>query len=113
MIPYIDTHWATSKYVQKSLQDYAKLVSTIVYPVLDDSFLVQKKGAKDTLKKEKYPILVTHGRLVEGKGYTTLFSVYETVKKDFPDAVFWVMGDGNKRQQFEQFSTHGQDVTFF
>ena len=65
VIPRIDEHWVTSKYVGSILKDYAGADSIVVSPVLDNAFFERRLHANtSTRPSAKKNVIITHGRLV-------------------------------------------------
>ena len=124
VIPRVDEHWVTSRYVWEVLREYAEVESMMVNPVLDEVFLRNQELGIRNQKKQPHSwflipdssdkkVMITHGRLVPWKGHSTLFSVYENLRKDFPDLEFWVIWGGELRHEFECQNCDDEHVQFF
>lgn len=70
-------------------------------------------GARRAVRRElglaeRAPVLATVARLVEGKGHDDLFPLLAEIRRDVPDAVLLLVGDGPLRSRFEQAAArHG------
>ena len=93
--PRIHHHIVTSRVVATVLRDYLHRESTVIYPVVEPVFLSPLN--EDTNSHQKRPRrVITHGRLVPGKGVEDLIQVYLQVEKNTGrDLEFWIVGDGS------------------
>ncbi|HBD25468.1 glycosyltransferase family 4 protein [Flavobacterium sp.] len=54
------------------------------------------------------------GRLVPEKGILTLLKAFQNISKQFPEEQLWIVGDGNQREELQDFTENNklQNVTF-
>lgn len=75
--------------------------ASVVYPCPDDVFYAppaagQLESLRTKLALEGKRVLLTVGRLVDGKGFPHLIPILESVLKDNPNVVWIIVGSGPK-----------------
>jgi glycosyltransferase involved in cell wall biosynthesis len=53
-------------------------------------------------KRPQGPLLVACGRLTEQKGFPYLLDAFAMIRREVPDAVLWILGEGPDREALEQ-----------
>lgn len=79
----------------------------VLYPCPEPYFFEQSQEAeraslKDTLALEGKKVVLSIGRLVEGKGFGNMVSVLSEVVKKYPTLVWVIIGDGPKYENLLQ-----------
>ncbi|MBI2989617.1 MAG: glycosyltransferase family 4 protein [Candidatus Magasanikbacteria bacterium] len=92
----------------------------VLYPGPEPYFFEQspeeeRLSLKDTLALEGKKVILSIGRLVEGKGFANMVSVLSEVVKKYPTLVWLVIGDGPKYDVLVQLvqKQHLQDIVRF
>ncbi|RIK73784.1 MAG: hypothetical protein DCC67_17445 [Planctomycetota bacterium] len=79
---------------------------TVLYNALEaDEFLPQRDAAAVRAEfgaDDRTPVVGTFGHLSVKKGYRELFAAMPMVLAAFPDAQFWIFGQGDLKEELEQ-----------
>jgi len=75
---------------------------TVLYPCPNDNFFRdvsfdEYTKMKNQLSLEGKRVLLSASRLVDGKGFTELIRYIPTITQHYPDVVWLIVGDGEKR----------------
>lgn len=101
---------ASSSEARRVFVDYGAdpdRVLTALMPVDVEQFHIRARAFResDEFKAARgaysAPILLSVGRLVDGKGYQELFAMYEQILQGYPAASLLIVGDGPQRAAYE------------
>ncbi|MFC7071584.1 glycosyltransferase [Halovenus rubra] len=102
--PLTDTMVSNSKNTKTSLEWYEKLLlgetrHEVVYNGIDTSRIDETEDSVIDLPTD--PLVVTAGRLVEQKNYSTLLRAFSKVVNQVPEATLVIVGDGPLSDELE------------
>lgn len=106
----IDSVIVNSKYLQQTIKDIYNIDSKILYPVLDNKFLIYNVGNKSVISSNN--TIFTYGRRVEGKNLWLIFDTYQQLKNKVSNLILNIWWEWDQLEYYKNKYEWDKNINF-